>query len=40
VELFLHDAQRYEAFLLAAILGLGICVWIYRRYRFEARSKR
>jgi membrane protein DedA with SNARE-associated domain len=40
VEMFLHDAKRYEAFLLAALLGLGICVWIYRRYRFEAKSKR
>jgi membrane protein DedA with SNARE-associated domain len=40
VGLFLHDAQRYEGFLLGGILVLGIFVWIYRRYRFEGRTKR
>ena len=40
VGLFLHDAQRYQAFALGTILLLGIGVWIYRRYRPEARSKR
>jgi membrane protein DedA with SNARE-associated domain len=40
VGLFLHDAQRYEALLLGTLLVLGIAVWIYRRYRFEAKSKR
>jgi len=40
VGLFLHDAQRYEAFLLGGILVLGIAVWIYRRYRLEGRTKR
>jgi membrane protein DedA with SNARE-associated domain len=40
VGLFLHDAQRYEAVLLGTLLVLGIAVWIYRRYRFEAKSKR
>ena len=40
VGLFLHDAQRYEAFLLGGILILGIAVWIYRRYRLEGRTKR
>ncbi len=40
VGLFLHDAQRYEAFLLGVLLVLGIGLWIYRRYRFEAKDKR
>jgi len=40
VSLFLHDAQRYEAYLLGGILVLGIAVWLYRRHRLESRTKR
>ena len=40
VSLFLHDAQRYEAYLLGGILVLGIAVWLYRRHRIESRTKR
>ena len=40
VGLFLHDAQRYEAYLLGGLLMLGVAVLIYRRYRFDAKGKR
>jgi membrane protein DedA with SNARE-associated domain len=40
VEMFLHDAKRYEALMLGALLLAGIGVWIYRRHGLEARAKR
>jgi len=40
VGLFLHDAQRYETYLLGGLVMLGVAVWIYRRYRFDAKDKR
>ena len=39
VGLLLHDAQRYEAYLLGTVLLLGIAVWVYRHYRLEVKSK-
>lgn len=40
VSMFLHDARHYEALALATLILLGIGVWLYRRHRFEAKSKR
>jgi membrane protein DedA with SNARE-associated domain len=40
VSLFLHNAQRYQALALVAILLLGFGFWIFRRYRPAARNKR
>ena len=40
VEMFLHDAKRYEVLVLGGLLLAGIGVWTVRRYRLGARDKR
>jgi len=40
VEMFLHDAKRYEALALGALLLAGTGTWIYRRHRLVARDNK